>query len=210
MTFEAYKYVNTKFADDFASGVVRITAAHIFRPLDGQDDGRSDRLELINSASIAGGVEVIDGRHPLLADFFHVVRNGKRIFEDLTVIGESMQIIDNGFLLCLSTTESAEVRASMAEKFNAEAVFGITDLQAFCIELRSIPELRNHMVATGPVSYDAAIEDSVVKMEIPSHFRKRPEFRWQQEWRICWTGEIFTDAFNVELPNLSGLIERIG
>jgi hypothetical protein len=204
-----YKFLPKQYAEDFAAGNIRISAAHLYRVDDGFDDGRSDTMELITPATIENGAEIINTSHSAFLDFFTVVRGGKQVHLDIEVCGDAVQVIDNAYLFCLTTDFNRSIIKQMNSKFGADAAFQITDLEAFCADLRGIDQLSHMPMSSGLVEYADLPVTNLASMESTDYFRKRPEFTWQSEYRICWIGDVGAEIVNATVPSVASLVSRV-
>jgi hypothetical protein len=206
---KGYKFIPSQFADSFANGNIRISPAHVFRENDGIDDGRSDFQELTTTVTPEHGELIVNSSHPLIRNIWLTYnKDGERVYDDV-IFGGSVQIIDNAYLFCLCSEYSEKIYIEMKNKFDADAVFEIENLENFCNLLRKIPGLSHMPMHCDFVTYSDAKYTSFSDVDTIPYFTKRTLFSWQKEYRICWFGEVFGDSIIVDVPEISSLLKRI-
>lgn len=105
----AYKYLDARYAQSMLDGFLYMKPASQMRTADGYDDGRSDDQELISRGFIEGGEQVLRAGHAAAA-FYHGPG-------DIVVTGETLEIIDDCVLYCMSTEFNDELAAIFTDKF---------------------------------------------------------------------------------------------
>lgn len=206
---KGYKFIPSQFADSFANGNIRISPAHIFRQDDGIDDGRSDSHELTTVVTLENGEETVNSSHPLVRDIWQTYKGEERVYDDVIFSGGTISFIDNAYLFCLSGEYNDEIHTKMNNKFGADAVFEIQNLENFCNKLREIPELSHMPMHCDFVSYNDLNHTRISDVDTIPYFTKRTLFSWQKEYRVCWFGDVFGDSIIISIPQISHLIKRI-
>jgi hypothetical protein len=211
---KAYKFTNSRFADSFASGVVRISPAFTFRIEDGLGDGRNDVNELIHETDLPSSKgeaaeTTFDPSHPLYPHgvFLEVVGGVPREMT-FTVTGTVQRDILQGLLFCCSSSTSDGMSERMAKTFGADALFEISDIDLFAETLSTHWLLMERMTHKGKVQYLKS--DARRRLAVPtSPLFKDHAFEWQDEYRIVWSQFGEEEAFNVEVPEISRLLRRV-
>lgn len=208
---KGFKYLNKSYAKSMESGEIYISTAHQLRDADAHDDGRSDPNELIEKAKIKGGEEIFSSNHPTFPDdIFVTIKQGKRIHTDWIATGEMIINYDNSLMYCVSTEFSNDLAKNMFEKFDADAVFEISDLEKFGQIISRHLELSTRQFFHGSVRYETKpISNSISEMTKVNRFKKEPHFSWQKEYRFVWDGEIPTTGFVIKTPDINPFIRRI-
>lgn len=199
---KTYKFTSKRFCEDLLSGKVFLNLASALRRDDGYGDGRADDQELTRTSYI-GGEAALPSNHPLIQ---------RSMVPDRTVVsGETMQLIDNCLLYCMSMQYNEEICREMAEKFNADACTEIADVDEFARLISQYHTLRDcgFCVDHAPVRYSDEIL-SVQNSGWVNPFLKRTKYAWQCEYRIIFKGKCLPDAGQiVHVPRINSLIRRI-
>ena len=190
---------------------MRISPAHAFRNADGFEDGRADELELINRVEPRGGSLRVSSAHPAIPDdMFVVIKGGKRVHVELEMMGGKIDFIDNALLYCLSTTLNDAILARMQKTFDADAVFEISDVAQFGRLVSDHPALAGKTHDSGAVRYvDRAPATTVDELRPVDPFEKRTAFAWQSEFRLAWFGQVTSEAFQIDVPDVVPLLRRL-
>jgi hypothetical protein len=211
---KAYKFMNRTFADSFAAGVVRISPAFSFRIDDGIDDGRNDFNELIHETDLSdsdrGSVEVtLDPSHPMYPHgmFIEVVGGVRREMTIIATASEQRDIMQ-GLLFCCSCSATDSMSERMAKTFGADALFEILDIDMFAEILSSHWFLLERMTHKGRVLYMESSARRGAHIP-PSPLLKDQAFEWQDEYRIVWSQYDEHEAFNIQIPEIIGLLHRV-
>lgn len=208
---KAYKFVSQEVAELIARGSVRLTPAEQFRQSDDKTAGRGDRRELLTSAKIAGGAETLASNHPSFPpDMFVFIKGGERIYPDVEIVGESMQVVADALLYCCSLSDTREIRARMADSFGATAVFEISDINEFGRILASRPELSTRHFQCGPVQYvERRDGERAADLEPVDALHKDQRFSWQDEYRLIWAAQWGEKPLVLEVPEIVPLLHRM-
>ncbi|MEQ1530562.1 MAG: hypothetical protein ABL925_14700 [Methylococcales bacterium] len=98
----------------------------------------------------------------------------------------------------------------MIEKFDADAVFEISDLEKFGQIISSHHNLSNRGYFHGSVRYELKLtSNSINEMASVDRFKKELQFSWQKEYRFIWDGDIPATGFVIRMPEIQPLIRRI-
>lgn len=208
---KGYKFVSAKYADAVSLGSVRISPAHSFRLADGFDNGRADPLELIVRAQPRDRRLILRSDHPVFPEnSFIFIENGKRVHGEIEIYGGQVDFIHNALLYCFSTQVDVSICAQMESTFQADALFEITDIEAFGQIISDNPLLAGRKFRGGPVKYNELIP-AQTNEELPEfdYFIKQKAFSWQQEYRFVWEGEPLGEAVNLEVPEAAKLLKRL-
>lgn len=208
---KGYKFVSSQYAEALGRGSVRITPAHLFHSFDGFDDGRSDSMELVQSARPQEGAFTVRSDHPALPDdMFVIIKRGKRVQCEIEMIGTQIDFADNALLYCFSSKVDETICERMKSTFGADALFEIIDVDAFAHLLSCHPSLAGRAFYRGPVVYIDRIHPTKVEELRPAtKFEKRKAYSWQQEYRFVWDGEPLADAIQIDVPKAAGLLKRL-
>lgn len=208
---KAYKFTKSIFLPNIEKGKVFISPAHEMRVADSHSDGRSDPNELIKTANIPNGEEIVRSDHPALPpDMFVFIRGGVREHMDFVMGGGQFSIIDNALIYCLSTKFNNDICNRMLEKFGYDAAFEISDVEKFGQIVSQHPNLQSRRFLQGQVNYqDMVISDSINAMTPVDPFVKETRFNWQAEYRFVWEGEVTCSAFEIDVPEAKSFLTRI-
>lgn len=208
MPIKIYKFMESQYVEGFIKqGTVKIGTAEEFRKPDGLNDGRSDCYELVSHFSPGDEREFRIGDIPILAAISPDLVD-KRIRMGGT--GSILYQTDM-YLFCASINLTKLLVRGMRDKFNCDACVEIKDAEWFasCLTARSLqfqesqyPSLESNHYYGGPVTY--ARSDPAAG-RINSVLQKRPEFRWQREFRFFWGGMPPRSGFLVDVPEIRSL-----
>lgn len=208
---KGYKFVSSQYAEIVGQGCVRITPAHLFRPVDGFNDGRADPMELISSARPRGGTFTIRSDHPALPDdMFVVIKGGKRVHQEIVMHGAQIDFIDNALLYCFSSRIDDMLCRRMKSTFGADALFEISDVDSFGQILSCHPLLAERTFVSGPVEYtDRDPATTIEELKAVNRFEKGTSFSWQEEHRFVWDGEPLGEPIQINVPEAAKLLKRL-
>lgn len=212
----AYKFLPSQFAHDFATkGILRIGTAGSFRIDDGVGGGRNDTDE-ISHRFRPGPLQVEAAKIPPLKRLFE--RDGAILSEKFEVEfedGAELVFQADCYIFCASSKITHRLSRGMAGKFGCDACVRISDVRQFakiltdhCENLR-YPGIEN--VPNGTFNF-GTVRYLPVDPTIPGNidpFRKRPEFRWQNEVRIIWPKAPPLEPFIIEVPELVKLLKMV-
>lgn len=136
-----FKFAKRGYVDDAVQyGRIRLNHVATFRASDGVGDGRSDSKELIESATVLDGEEVVSSDDPRFAGMFARRKGGVNVPTEIVVSADTVVFYDSGLLLCTSLDNSDDVFKEMKTKFGNDAAYEITDVEEFArrIELHLI------------------------------------------------------------------------
>lgn len=206
-----YKYISSRYAEAFASGIIRISPAHTFRQSDGFEDGRSDADELRKKISLPGGTMQTNSiESPILNEFITIIRGGKRVENfEIEVIGDTAIIVDNALLCCFSTTMSTSIDEKMKATFAADSVFEVSDIAMFGKIITEECFSTGVGFRHGFVHYTDKKYVGKGDYNSVDHFRKSSVFSWQSEYRLVWSLKDIDEPILINVPKLSGLVRRI-
>ena len=208
---KGYKFVSSQYAEIVGRGSVRITPAHLFRPVDGFSDGRADPMELIASAQPKGGTFTIRSDHPALPDdMFVFIKGGKRVHHEMVMAGAQIDFIDNALLYCFSCRIDDVICAQMKLTFGADTLFEISDVELFGQILNCHPLLAGRTFRSGPVEYnDREPATTIEEPKKVNRCEKGKAFSWQQEHRFVWDGEPLGEPIDIDVPEAARLLKRL-
>jgi hypothetical protein len=209
----ALKFLESRFVPDaLALGRFSVGTLAGFRTADGYDDGRADGNE--------GVTRFRPGAGPLQGD---QLRDVLRFFDrehladqapSITFQEDTELLIDtDGYLMCFVGQLTQLMVGKMADQFGYDACLQISDLRAFCqgvtesnerlhVPFRKQPEA---CWSCGPVAYRERDNQRIDE----SPFIKRPQFRWQCEWRCVWPGTAPHTSFLVDAPTVTPLLREV-
>ncbi len=209
---EVYKFLKSRWADEMVSkGSVKIGTSSEYRVDDGKVGGQYDPRDstywfqpgdvtvLMTDGSglarrLAPGVKIREGGIPITFTKDSVIN-----FSTLAMI------------YSCSCNFSDELAATMAAKFSADACVKIIDAEAFGTIVSQMGPPNGRHFSARPVTYKPhemmTIDEVGDGGEV---FVKRPEFKWQDEFRFVWNILPGRDGpWFIELPEIKPLLTRI-
>lgn len=210
---QAFKFVPSSLIDGILErGSFRIGTSASFRPADGFEDGRADPREV--SSAWRPGLKTMAARDfqralgwPVNAPLGHMVS-----FQEQTRMISCADI----YIFCFTLKLSQDCIENMRSKFECDACYRIKDVDRLA-ELMTAASPRFHIsdndlipanaCCIGDVVYNLP-EDSTMPQQV-SPLSKRPQFQWQCEGRMLWSGVAPREPFVVEIPEATSLLERV-